>query len=268
VTFGSEKLQFLTCQLHSWGTNSWPLHQRVNKTSASGNRSVDLCVEHTGPRRARAFIPPSALLHREFSTGRQPREFLTDLRALLWVLVPCRDTKRTDSAEIRDRGLARVLRPLPVVNHPQRQRHRAKTGWVSVYARLSKTLKLSPSGKIPFNRNASVFLDRLDDVVKLRGGDVVRAQLPSCLRGAALQWYTTELTDIEKASFRSPSNTNPQDRFIAGAKALKTTMGSTCVIGLAELHEHQVHCQHGPIWDVGSAIFLDQTAPCQGSRVR
>jgi hypothetical protein len=66
-------------------------------------------------------------------------------------------------------------------------------------------------GKDSFYRNATVFLDRLDDIVKLRGGDIVRSNIPSCLRGAALQWYTTEVSDIEKASFRSPSNTMAQD---------------------------------------------------------
>jgi hypothetical protein len=67
-------------------------------------------------------------------------------------------------------------------------------------------------GKDSFYRNATVFLDRLDDIVKLRGGELVRSNIPSCLRGAALQWYTTEVSDIEKASLRSPSTqVNPQD---------------------------------------------------------
>jgi hypothetical protein len=65
--------------------------------------------------------------------------------------------------------------------------------------------------KDSFYCNAVVFLDRLDDIVRLKGGDSVRNNLSTCLRGAALQWYTTELSDIEKASLRSPSATNPQD---------------------------------------------------------
>jgi len=67
-------------------------------------------------------------------------------------------------------------------------------------------------GKDSFYRNASVFLDRLDDIVKLRGGEVVRSNIPTCLRGAALQWYTTEVSDKEKAFLRSLSTTsNPQN---------------------------------------------------------
>ena len=42
-------------------------------------------------------------------------------------------------------------------------------------------------GKDSFYRNASVFLDRLDDIVRLRGAEVVRNNIPTCLRGAALQ---------------------------------------------------------------------------------
>jgi hypothetical protein len=41
-------------------------------------------------------------------------------------------------------------------------------------------------GKDSFYRNTSVFLDHLDDVVKLYGGDVVRNNIPTCLRGAVL----------------------------------------------------------------------------------
>jgi hypothetical protein len=41
-------------------------------------------------------------------------------------------------------------------------------------------------------------LQRLDDVVRLRGADVVRNNISTCLRGAALQWYMSELTDEEK----------------------------------------------------------------------
>jgi hypothetical protein len=67
-------------------------------------------------------------------------------------------------------------------------------------------------GKDSFYRNATVFLDRLDDIVKLRGGELVRSNIPSCLHGAALQWYTTEVSGIEKASLRSPSTqVNLQD---------------------------------------------------------
>ena len=76
-------------------------------------------------------------------------------------------------------------------------------------------------GKDSFYRNASVFLDRLDDMVRLKGAELVWINLPTCLRGAALQWYMTELTDLEKASFRSSSTSNPQDGIYRWCQALK-----------------------------------------------
>jgi hypothetical protein len=42
-------------------------------------------------------------------------------------------------------------------------------------------------GKDSFYRNASVFLSRLDDIVKLKGGEIVRNNVPTCLHGTALQ---------------------------------------------------------------------------------
>jgi len=67
-------------------------------------------------------------------------------------------------------------------------------------------------GKESFYRNTSVFFDHLDDIVKLRGGEVVRNNILICLRGTALQWYTTEVSENEKAFFRGASTTtNPQD---------------------------------------------------------
>jgi len=66
-------------------------------------------------------------------------------------------------------------------------------------------------GKDSFYRNTTVFLDRLDDIVRLKGAEMVRSNLPTCLRGAALQWYTTELTDLEKSSLRSASVSSPHD---------------------------------------------------------
>jgi hypothetical protein len=62
--------------------------------------------------------------------------------------------------------------------------------------------------KDSFYRNASVFLDRLDDIVKLKGGDIVRNNVPTCLRSAALQWYTAELAEDETNILRNPLTTN------------------------------------------------------------
>jgi hypothetical protein len=60
-------------------------------------------------------------------------------------------------------------------------------------------------GKDSYYLNSSVFLSRIDDVVKLKGAEVVRTNLSTCFRGAAMQWYTNELTDEEKQLVRGPS---------------------------------------------------------------
>jgi len=66
-------------------------------------------------------------------------------------------------------------------------------------------------GKETFFRNLSTFLDRLNDMVQLRGGEMVRTNLSTCLRGAALQWYTSELTSEEKQRLREPGVTGRTD---------------------------------------------------------
>ena len=44
------------------------------------------------------------------------------------------------------------------------------------------------------------FTDRLKVVIKQKGDEFVRSNIQACLRGDALEWYTTELTDFEKES--------------------------------------------------------------------
>ena len=54
-----------------------------------------------------------------------------------------------------------------------------------------------------FYRDVYVFVDRLEDLVSFKGEPTVRELVPSCLRGSALIWYTTELTDLEKRGLRN-----------------------------------------------------------------
>lgn len=51
-------------------------------------------------------------------------------------------------------------------------------------------------------RDVLVFLDRLRDLVTLKGEDVVRANIHASLRGSALAWYTSELSEFERQSVR------------------------------------------------------------------
>ena len=51
-------------------------------------------------------------------------------------------------------------------------------------------------------RDVLVFLDRLRDLAILKGDDIVRSNIHASLRGSALAWYSTELTDFERSSLR------------------------------------------------------------------
>lgn len=62
-------------------------------------------------------------------------------------------------------------------------------------------------GSDTYIRDVQVFVDRARDVAGLRGENVVISSLPSCLRGTALTWYTSSLTEVEKRGLRaSPLN--------------------------------------------------------------
>ena len=57
-------------------------------------------------------------------------------------------------------------------------------------------------GKDIYYRSANVFCERVEDIATIKSADLVKANLNTCFRGAALQWYTTELTAIERQYFR------------------------------------------------------------------
>lgn len=53
------------------------------------------------------------------------------------------------------------------------------------------------------HRDVHTFIDRLRDAVALRNEPLVRDRIPALLRGKAQQWYTTGLSDLEKAGLRA-----------------------------------------------------------------
>ena len=66
----------------------------------------------------------------------------------------------------------------------------------------SKSVDTAPAiehaGKSTFFRDIHVFLDRVKDVARAKGDTLLRQNLQICLRGAALAWFTTELTEDTK----------------------------------------------------------------------
>ena len=58
-------------------------------------------------------------------------------------------------------------------------------------------------GRYSFYKDIYAFVDRIKDLVELKGEDKVREVLPTCFRGEALTWHSTELTELEKTLLRT-----------------------------------------------------------------
>lgn len=54
------------------------------------------------------------------------------------------------------------------------------------------------AGKDTYFRDVTIFIDRIKDVARVKGSELLRNNLQICLRGEALEWYTCQLTDNEK----------------------------------------------------------------------
>ena len=64
-------------------------------------------------------------------------------------------------------------------------------------------------GKDLYYRSVILFIERIRDLADVKGAELIRTNLNTCLRGAALGWYNAELTDLErKALRRDPDGVN------------------------------------------------------------
>lgn len=63
---------------------------------------------------------------------------------------------------------------------------------------LDTASAIEHTGKSTFFRDIHVFIDRVKDVARAKGEELLRQNLQICLRGSALAWYTTELTENDK----------------------------------------------------------------------
>ncbi|KAJ5226093.1 hypothetical protein N7468_007318 [Penicillium chermesinum] len=71
-----------------------------------------------------------------------------------------------------------------------------------------------PSGKgiitisnVTNYKDVFVFIDRIKDLIPTKSEEIVRANLASCLRGSALGWYSSQLSELERTALHS----NPVD---------------------------------------------------------
>ena len=61
-------------------------------------------------------------------------------------------------------------------------------------------------GKDIYYRSVILFVERIKDLVSTKGATLVRANLNTALRGAALRWYTAELSNIERVGLRGDAD--------------------------------------------------------------
>ena len=61
---------------------------------------------------------------------------------------------------------------------------------------------VTDEGTKVYYRDVYVFIDRIRDIIEYKGEELVKANIHACLRGAALEWFTTELSEMEKRSLR------------------------------------------------------------------
>ena len=54
------------------------------------------------------------------------------------------------------------------------------------------------TSKDTYFRNVTIFIDRIRDVARVKGAELLRNNLQICLRGDTLKWYTCQLTEPEK----------------------------------------------------------------------
>ena len=66
----------------------------------------------------------------------------------------------------------------------------------------NKSIDTAPAmehtGKDTFFRDVVAFIDRIKEMARVKGAELLRNNLSTCLRGEALEWHTSQLTDNEK----------------------------------------------------------------------
>ena len=62
------------------------------------------------------------------------------------------------------------------------------------------------AGKDLYYRDVILYCERIKDLTTIKGTAVIRTNLNTCLRGSALIWYISELSDILKSGLRSNEN--------------------------------------------------------------
>ncbi|THC87243.1 hypothetical protein EYZ11_013309 [Aspergillus tanneri] len=81
-------------------------------------------------------------------------------------------------------------------------------------------------------KDINVFVDRVKDVIAYKGEEMVKANLQACLRGSSLSWFTSELSEFEKAALRSLPLA---EEALNKVNVLRYTYGDVTAVSIAEL---------------------------------
>ena len=66
--------------------------------------------------------------------------------------------------------------------------------------------KVVTVGKDVYYRLVILFIERIKDLASVKGAILVRSNINTCLRGAALTQYTAELSNLERVGLRADEN--------------------------------------------------------------
>lgn len=61
-------------------------------------------------------------------------------------------------------------------------------------------------GRDLYYRSVILFIERIKDLAQIKDVSMIRTNLNTCLRGFALEWYTSELRDLERIGLRADTN--------------------------------------------------------------
>ena len=85
------------------------------------------------------------------------------------------------------------------------------------------------TGKDTYFRDVTVFIDRITNIARVKGAELLRNNLQIYLRGEALEWYTCQLSEPEKRLFTYGQNVEEW------SSALLNRFGPTKASGIATL---------------------------------
>ena len=68
---------------------------------------------------------------------------------------------------------------------------------------MEDDVAIKQAGNAIYYKDVNVFVDRMRDIITYKGEDLVKANIQACLRGAALNWFTAQLTELEKMALRT-----------------------------------------------------------------